>query len=96
MNAQNTVPEGGDINIKTKISEDANNVVMEFKDNGEGIEKEDLGKIFDPFFSTKKYGEGVGLGLSISYGIIRNHGGEITVDSEPGKGSVFSVHLPVI
>ena len=96
MNAQNAMSEGGKINIKTKISEDANKVVMEFKDSGEGIAKEDIGNIFDPFFSTKKYGEGVGLGLSISYGIIKNLGGEITVDSEPGKGSVFSVYLPII
>lgn len=66
-----------------------------FKDNGIGIEPQYLQKIFDPFFTTRDEGKGVGLGLSISYGIIKNHGGDITVESEVGEGSAFIVSLPL-
>lgn len=65
-----------------------------FKDNGLGLEKELVNKIFDPFFTTKKVGEGTGLGLSVSYQIVKDHGGEIIVESEPGKGASFTVVLP--
>ncbi|MCK5488317.1 MAG: PAS domain-containing sensor histidine kinase, partial [Desulfobacterales bacterium] len=60
------------------------------------IEKKNLSRIFDPFFTTKSTGEGTGLGLSVSYGIIKNHDGEILVESRRGKGSTFTVVLPVI
>ena len=59
-------------------------------DDGHGIEPRHLKKIFDPFFTTKPTGEGTGLGLSVSYGIIQNHGGRIHVESEPGAGTVFT------
>jgi CheY-like chemotaxis protein len=65
-------------------------------DNGPGISQENLPKIFDPFFSTKEPGEGTGLGLSLSYGIIKEHQGEILVESELGKGSTFIIKLPII
>ncbi|MBI5195643.1 MAG: PAS domain S-box protein [Nitrospirae bacterium] len=94
-NARDAMPDGGELTIKTGYSEDKNNVIMEFIDNGIGIEQENLTKIFDPFFTTKKMGRGVGLGLSVSYGIIKNHNGEIIVESEPGKGSKFKIFLPV-
>ncbi|MBI4838887.1 MAG: PAS domain S-box protein [Nitrospirae bacterium] len=94
-NARDAMPDGGELTIKTEYSEDKNNVIMEFNDNGMGIEQENLTKIFDPFFTTKKTGHGVGLGLSVSYGIIKNHNGEIVVESEPGKGSRFKIFLPV-
>jgi signal transduction histidine kinase len=63
-------------------------------DNGRGIEKADLAKIFQPFFSAKK-GKGIGLGLSICSRIIENHGGRLTVESDPGKGATFRIHLPL-
>jgi signal transduction histidine kinase len=70
-------------------------VVALVEDDGEGIPPENLPRIFDPFFTTKPQGEGTGLGLAISYQIVRKHGGEITVASERGKGTVFRVGLPV-
>ena len=71
-----------------------NRVVLEFKDNGEGIPPENLTKIFDPFFTTKPEGKGVGLGLAVVYGIIEAHGGDIDVKSKVGEGTVFTVTLP--
>ncbi len=68
---------------------------VEFKDNGPGIPKDKMTKIFDPFFTTKQIGKGTGLGLSLSYGIVKEHGGEIQVRSEPGAGATFVVNLPV-
>jgi PAS domain S-box-containing protein len=70
-------------------------VVMEVGDNGPGIPAGILPRIFDPFFSTKKQGRGTGLGLSVSYGIVREHGGELRVESRVGEGSTFSTVLPV-
>jgi two-component system CheB/CheR fusion protein len=95
-NAKHAVPEGGTVIIKTDISEDMDNVVIEFIDNGIGIEKENIDKIFNPFFTTKKEGEGTGLGLSVSLGIIQKHGGEISVESKPGEGTRFTIILPAI
>lgn len=95
-NASDAMDEGGVLLIATDISEDSKQVIMEFTDNGAGIAEENLTKIFDPFFTTKKEGEGTGLGLSLSYGIIKNHNGEITVESTPGMGSKFRICLPAI
>lgn len=71
-------------------------VQISIQDSGEGITPENVGKIFDPFFSTKEVGKGTGLGLSISYGIVEKHGGTIQVNSKPGLGSEFVVTLPVL
>ncbi|MBN2224372.1 MAG: PAS domain S-box protein [Deltaproteobacteria bacterium] len=71
-------------------------IVIEFEDDGPGISEQDIGLIFDPFFTTKEVGKGTGLGLSIVYGIINEHGGRIEVVSPPGKGAMFTIHLPVI
>jgi signal transduction histidine kinase len=70
-------------------------MLIEVSDNGPGIAPEHLDKLFDPFFTTKDIGEGTGLGLSVSYGIIQEHGGEIHVESEPGLFTRFTIYLPV-
>ena len=67
---------------------------ISFEDNGAGIDLEHMGRVFDPFFTTKDIGEGTGLGLSVSYGIIQEHGGDIRVESEPGRFTRFLVDLP--
>jgi signal transduction histidine kinase len=71
-------------------------VVIEVSDTGMGIAPEALARIFEPFYTTKPPGEGTGLGLSVSYGIVQAHGGEITVRSAPGAGTTFAVALPAV
>jgi len=93
-NAFDTMAEAGKFIIRTGTSGD--NVFMEFIDNGAGIEKDKLDKIFDPFYTTKRPGKGTGLGLSISYKIVEKHEGEILVESEIGKGTKFVIYLPAI
>lgn len=90
--AMGQLKSGGDINIL--LSESSDRVKLTVKDEGIGIAKEIIDKIFDPFFSTKDVGKGTGLGLSICQGIIEKHGGIITVQSEPYKGSAFTIQLP--
>lgn len=91
--AQAMGPERGTITISNGVEGD--NVWLEVADNGCGIAPETVQKIFDPFFTTKPVGEGTGLGLSLSYGIIKKHHGDISVRSEPGKGTTFRVVLPI-
>jgi signal transduction histidine kinase len=93
-NALHAMPEGGKLRIRLDCIRDKE-LVVEISDTGHGIAPEHLGKIFEPFYSTKSSGDGTGLGLSISYRIVRNHGGRIEVDSKIGEGSTFSVILPV-
>jgi len=81
------------LTIKTFSKKDQKAIGLQVKDTGAGIPKEIVSKIFEPFFTTKKKGKGVGLGLSVVYGIIQEHGGKIYVDSTPGEGTCFSITL---
>ncbi len=93
VNASHAIKESGVISIRTGSEDEW--VWVEFGDNGEGIAPENLTRIFEPFFTTKPIGKGTGLGLSLSYNIIAKHGGKIDVASERGKGTRFTIHLPV-
>ncbi|WP_375769273.1 ATP-binding protein [Archangium gephyra] len=94
VNAVQAVPgQGGVVKVRTRAEE--GEVVVEVRDNGVGMTKEVLGQLFQPFFTTKPVGEGTGLGLAVAYGIITGHGGRIEVESEPGRGTCFTVRLPV-
>ncbi|HFQ90165.1 MAG TPA: response regulator receiver protein, partial [Desulfobulbus sp.] len=94
VNAVEAVPdEGGTVTITTACHGDT--VSIAFHDTGVGISRDDQKKIFKPFFSTKPDVEGTGLGLSVSYGIVRGHGGDLRVSSSPGQGATFTVILPV-
>ncbi len=95
LNSIQAMPDGGIIKVSTSV-EGEQYVRVDVSDTGAGIPKENLDKIFDPFFTTKDPGLGTGLGLSVSYGIIEKHKGRITVESEVGKGTTFSVLLPVL
>ena len=87
------MPRGGDLRISL-VGNRSHETMIEFSDTGIGIPAEHLGKIFEPFFSTKDSGDGTGLGLSISYRIVRNHGGRIETESTVGRGTTFRVFLP--
>jgi len=95
INAADAMPAGGDLRIRSYLAPLAEGryVVCDFEDTGEGIPEENIPQLFDPFFSTKE--KGTGLGLSICYGIIQRHGGKIEVKSKKGKGSVFTIRLPL-
>ena len=95
MNAIHAVERKGTIKITTGFNEAARRIMVEVSDTGHGIEKKNLLRIFDPFFTTKPTGEGTGLGLSVSYGIIKGHGGNIMVKSDLGQGAAFTLSLPV-
>jgi signal transduction histidine kinase len=77
------------------IRQSANSIIISVKDNGNGIPQKILDKIFQPFFTTKPTGQGTGLGLSLSYDIVKAHGGEITLNSKTGAGSEFIIKLPI-
>jgi signal transduction histidine kinase len=93
VNAAHAIAERGTITIVAETVGDEVRVAI--TDTGSGIAPEVLGRIFDPFFTTKPVGQGTGLGLSLSYGIVRRHGGRIDVESEPGVGTTFRVWLPI-
>ncbi len=93
VNAAQAMDDFGEIRITTRLVDDM--VCISIKDSGKGIEEEDMKHLFDPFFTTKAVGEGTGLGLSLSYGIIENHNGRIEVESQIGKGTEFHIWLPI-
>jgi PAS domain S-box-containing protein len=94
-NARDALAERSGAALAIRTYRDNDLIFIDFEDNGPGIEKETLSKIFDPFFTTKEVGKGTGLGLSVAYGIINEHGGTISVESQPGSGAKFIVALPI-
>jgi two-component system NtrC family sensor kinase len=92
-NAKEAMPKGGVLTVRTD-REDLH-VLIHIQDTGVGIPEEIRDKIFEAFFTTKQKVKGVGLGLSVCYGIIKDHGGEIQVESEEGKGTTFTIRLPI-
>jgi len=85
----------GSIEVRVRPTNGAGSgVTVEIEDSGSGIPPDQVGRIFEPFFTTKPVGHGTGLGLSIVYGALKAHGGSIEVDSEPGKGTCFTIQLP--
>jgi len=95
VNAADAMEGNGKLDLSTRYNPSDHFIEVEFKDTGHGIAKENMERIFDPFFTTKDTGHGVGLGLAISFGIIKEHNGTISVESEVGKGTTFLVRLPV-
>lgn len=85
----------GKIEILSHYLQEKDQIEINVRDNGQGISPEIQDKVFEPFFTTKNPKEGTGLGLSLSYGIVRDHGGEIYFQSSPGKGTVFTITLPL-
>jgi signal transduction histidine kinase len=91
LNAIDAMPQGGVLTVRSRVSGD--DIVIQFEDSGVGIPPEDLIKIFDPFYTTKE--KGTGLGLAVSYNIVKKMNGTLTVESEVGQGTTFTVSLPV-
>jgi len=103
LNASQAMPNGGNLTIttsvteRTKIGESSKNTAkIDISDTGVGISKENLSKLFNPFFTTKEKGKGIGLGLSVVHGIIERHKGKIEVESEPNEGTTFAIYLEVM
>jgi len=93
LNARDAMSDGGELRILTEAIDAKLEVTVQ--DTGSGISRENIKKIYDPFFTTKAVGKGTGLGLSVSYGIVQEHGGNIVVDSKLGRGTAFKVELPL-
>ncbi len=93
LNARDAMPSGGRLRLSSRRVN--SELLIQIQDSGGGISREDIQRIYDPFFTTKAVGEGTGLGLSVTYGIIQEHSGKISVDSVPGKGTTFSLYFPL-
>ena len=93
LNAMQAMPDGGHLGIQTHVSRDM--VEIAITDTGIGIAPENLQKVFNPFFTTKEVGKGTGLGLSVSFDIIEKHGGTVKVESQLGRGTAFTIVLPM-
>ena len=106
INAVQSMPAGGRVAVVVSRAhertpadvggDERDDVVVAVRDEGPGIDEEVLRHVFEPFYTTKPIGEGTGLGLSVSYGLVREHGGWISAESEPGRGSCFAIHLPLV
>jgi signal transduction histidine kinase len=108
VNAVDAMPGGGMLSLRAGLLESLHGIVdnqnrippgayalITVSDTGSGMDRETQAKIFEPFFTTKEVGKGTGLGLSVVHGIIKNHNGHISVESEPGRGTMFRIYLPV-
>jgi len=95
FNAIEAMGPGGRLHILSSLDRNKRTAEVQIRDTGHGITKQHLSHIYDPFFTTKAMGEGTGMGLSIVYGVVKNHRGEITVDSEIDKGTTFSIQFPL-
>lgn len=103
LNAQEAMPDGGTIRVRTRIPNESDaefvlagrQVLIQVEDSGSGISEENLRQIFEPFFSTKRASKGTGLGLWVSQGIVQQHGGQMKVRSRPGRGTTFTIALPI-
>ena len=94
LNARDAMPNGGRLTVHTRAVDTS--LVIDFRDTGVGIAPENIARIYDPFFTTKEVGQGTGLGLALSYGIIQEHNGRIFVESRPGEGAHFTIKLPTV
>ena len=95
INAAQSIGNKGAITVTATADEPVGEAVIEVRDTGKGIPREIQGRLFDPFYTTKEEGQGTGLGLSVVYGIIQKHQGHIAVESAPGEGAAFFIHLPL-
>jgi len=98
MNAEHAIAatgRGGRIEIATWLSPSSDRVVVTVRDTGTGLAPDVASHIFEPFYTTKEVGKGTGLGLAIAYGIVQDHGGDITAANHPESGAVFTVELPI-
>jgi signal transduction histidine kinase len=95
FNAIEAMPSGGRLELRLHADTGAGRACVQIRDTGNGISEEDLDHIFDPFFTTKPMGEGTGLGLSIVYGVVKSHGGRISVSSRKGEGTKFVLFFPL-
>jgi two-component system NtrC family sensor kinase len=94
VNACDAMPQGGVLTVTTRVVPDGDRAEIRISDTGVGIPKDKLSKVLDPFFTTKD--KGTGLGLSVVYGIVQRHGGALSIDSEPGRGTTVSIALPLV
>jgi two-component system NtrC family sensor kinase len=95
MNASEAMPDGGEVIVRTTLDGERNDVLLQVEDSGTGIAADVIPRIFDPFFSTKEAGAGVGLGLAVVYGIVEAHRGTLDVSSKVDEGTTFTVRLPL-
>ena len=96
VNATEAMPQGGLLEVATEMNAAAGQAWIRVRDTGQGIPPEVMAKIFDPFFTTKEDQQRTGLGLAVAKSVVEQHGGEISVESTPGKGTEFMVALPAV